>query len=86
MKTPFTSGETQAAINQLHNKKNSGRDKIKAEQIKYGTENIAKEIATIYNEIARNGKYPNEINQGVLAVIQKPDKPKGLIENLRPVI
>ena len=85
MKTTFTSGETQAAINQLHNKKNSGRDKIKAEQIKYGTENIAKEIATVYNEIARNRKYPNEINQGVLAVIQKPDKPKGLIENLRPV-
>ena len=85
MKTLFTSGEAQAVIKQLHNKKNAGKYNIKAEQIQYGTENIAKEIATIYNEIARNGKHPNEINQGVLRVIQKPGKPKGLIENLRSI-
>ena len=69
MKTAFTSGEVQARIKQLQSSKNAGRDIIKAEQIKYETENIAKDIATIYNEIARTGKYPNKINQGVLTVI-----------------
>lgn len=83
MNTPFTSGEVQAAI---QNNKSSGRDNIKAGQLKYGTENIPKEIATIYNQIARTGKHPNEINRRVLTVIQKPAKPKGLIGNLRIII
>ena len=65
MKTAFTSGEVQAGIKQLQSNKNTGRDTIKAEQIKYETENIANDIATIYNEIARTGKHPVEINQGV---------------------
>ena len=58
---------------------------IKAEQLKYGTENITREIATIYNEIARTGKLPNEINQSVTTAIQKPGKPKGPIDNARPI-
>ena len=69
MKTAFTSGEVQAGIKQLQSKKNAGRDNIKAEQIKYETENIPKDITTIYNEIAETGKHPNKINQGVLTVI-----------------
>ena len=69
MKITFTSGEVQAGIKQLQSKKNARRDNIKAEQIKYETENIAKDITTIYNEIAKTGKHPNEINQGVLTVI-----------------
>ena len=69
LKTAFTSGEVQAGIKHLQSNKNAGKDNIKAKQIKYETENIAKDIATIYNEIARTGKHPNEINQGVLTVI-----------------
>ena len=72
-------------ISQLHNNKSAERDNIKAEQLKYGTENITKEIATNYNKIARTGKYPNEINQGVITLIKKPGKLKVLIENLRPI-
>ena len=64
---------------------NAGRDNIKAKQIKYVTEDIATEFETTYSKIATNGKHPNEINRGVLTVIQKLGKPKGLIENLRPI-
>ena len=85
MKTTFTSGDVQAAIKQLQNNENAGRGNIKVKQIKYGTENIAKEITTIYNEIARTEKHPNEINQGVLTVIQELRKPKGPTQNLRPI-
>ena len=70
MKTPFTSEEVQAAIEQLQNNKSVGRENIKAELLKYGTENIAKEIATIYNEIARTGERP------------KRDKSRGNNSNL----
>ena len=35
MKAAFTRGEVQAAMKQLQNSKNTGRDNIKAEQIKY---------------------------------------------------
>ena len=35
--------------------------------------------------MARTGKHPNEINQGVIAAIQRPGKPKGSIENIRPI-
>ena len=52
---------------------------------KKGTEKIAIEIATIYNEIAKTGKHPHEIDQGIIRAIQKPGKPKGPMENLRPI-
>ena len=54
---------------------------VKAELLKYRTDDIAKEIAIIYNEIARTGDYPKEIIQGVITAIQKPGKTKGPIEN-----
>ena len=67
------------------NNRCAGRDIIKAELLKYGTENIAKEIATIYNKITRTGEHPNEINPGVTTAIQKLGKPRWLIKNLGPI-
>ena len=69
----------------MQNNKSVERDHIKPEHMKYGTENITKGIATIYKEITRTGKLPNEINQEVITAIQKPGKPKGSIENLRSI-
>ena len=46
MNAQCTSGEVEAAIKQLQNNKSAGRDNIKAELLKYGTENIVKKIAT----------------------------------------
>ena len=67
METEFTSEEVKAAIKKLQKKKmetptnsnkNAGGDHVKAKQTKCGTENIAKEIATINDEIARTGMHP----------------------------
>ena len=69
----------------MQNNKSVERDNIKPEHMKYGTKNFTKGIATIYKEITRTGKLPNEINQEVITAIQKPGKPKGLIENLRSI-
>ena len=55
----FTSEVVQAVVKQLRtNKKNAGRENIKAELLKYGSENIATEIATIYNENRKNWRTP----------------------------
>ena len=43
-------------------------------------------LRKILNEIASTGKYPDEIKHGLLTPLQKPGKPKGPPENLRPVI
>ena len=57
MKTAFMSEEVQeAAIKQLQNNKSTGKDNIKAELLIFGTGNIAKEVATIYNEITKTGE------------------------------
>ena len=85
MKTLFASGELQAAIKQLQNNKRAGRDNIKAELLKNGTENIAKEITKIYNKISRTGKHSNEVNQRMITTIQESGRPKGSIENLRQI-
>ena len=44
------------------------------------------EIADIFNIMAETGEYPREIKTGVLVPLQKPGKPKGPVENLRPII
>ena len=36
--------------------------------------------------IAASGNYPNELNNGLLAPLQKPGKKRGPPENLRPII
>ena len=85
MKTAFTSGEVQVAIKQLQDNKNTGKDNIEAEQKKYWTENIAKRNSNNLWWNGKNWKTSNDINQGLLTVIQKPGKSKGRIENLRPI-
>ena len=42
----------------INSNKNAGGDHVKAKQIKSRAENIAKEIATINDEIARTGMHP----------------------------
>ena len=59
METEFTSEEVKAAIKKLQKKKKKKfRHQQTPKQIKCGTENIAKEIATINDEIARTGMHP----------------------------
>ena len=38
------------------------------------------------NQLIETGIYPEEINTGILNPLQKPGKPKGPVQNLRPVI
>ena len=85
MKQPFTSEEVEKAVKSLNNNKSSGKDGVKAEMLKHAPTVVFEEIAEIINETARTGNHPKELNEGIITAIQKPGKPKGPIENLRPI-
>ena len=82
----FTKEEIQKAVNKLKNNKSAGIDNLKAEQLKYGPDNICEEIAEMFNDIAKTGKHPKEMKIGQLVPLQKPGKKRGPVSNLRPII
>ena len=85
MSVPFTCDEIQRAVKTLKNNKSAGIDGIKAEMLKNAPELVFETISKILNETARSGEHPKEITEGVITALQKPGKPKGPIENLRPI-
>ena len=86
MQQPFTATEVKTAIRSLKNNKSPGVDNLTAEELKHSPNIMHQHIADLINTIAETGKYPSELNEGILIPIQKPGKPKGPVENLRPVI
>ena len=83
---PFSVEEISCAIKSLKNNKSAGIDKLKSEHLKFAPVEIHQYIADILNDACEHGQYPKEISQGLLTPLQKPGKPKGPPENLRPVI
>ena len=86
MKEDFTEIEVQNAVQKLKNNKSAGPDNIYAEQLKHSPTIVYSKIAQMFNEIAKTGKFPDEISEGFLIPLQKSGKKKGLEENLRPII
>ena len=70
----------------LKNGKSAGIDQVNAEIIKYAPESTHKELAKLYNQIAKTGDIPSELITGLLAPLPKPFKTPGPPENLRPII
>ena len=85
MNTPFTMEEIKMAVKLLKNNKSEGIDCVKAELLKYGPDIFCTEIATIFNNIPKSKEYPKELIQGIITALQKPGKPKGPLNNLRPI-
>ncbi len=83
MKSQFTSQEVKKSISSLKNNTSAGIDEIVAEQLKYGPDEINDGIAELLNEVARTGKYPKEVKEGILIPLPKPGKKKGPPGNLR---
>ena len=86
MKTPFTEEEIQRVIMSMKNNKSGGCDLMTPELIKYGDKEISKGIASVLNNTAKTGKYPQELKKGILIPLPKPNKAKGPPANCRPVI
>lgn len=86
MTLPFTGEEISKITKGIKNGKAAGSDNLQPELIKYAPIEIHNAMAEIYNEMAETGNYPEEINLGILAPIQKAGKAKGHKENLRPLM
>ena len=85
MSTPFTAEEVKKAVMKMKNGTSPGVDNITPEMLKYAPNEIFDEIAKILNEIAETGLAPKELTEGIIAPLQKPNKPKGPLTNLRPI-
>ena len=83
---PFTKEEVISAINKLKMNKSPGPDNITPEELKNCPNIVFQKIADIFNKVAIEGDFVKEINEGLLIPLQKPGKPKGELDNLRPVI
>ena len=84
MKKPFTAKEVKEAATKMKNN-TSTINNTTTEMIKYGPDEVFTEMASIYNEIAETGISPIELKQGTITPLQKPNKARGPIENLRPI-
>ena len=86
MVKPFTKEEVISAVNKLKINKSPGPDNITAEELKNCPDIVFQKIADIFNKVATEGDFVKEINEGLLIPLQKPGKPKGELDSLRPVI
>ena len=86
MRVQFTVTEIQGLAKRLNNNKAAGPDQLRAEFIKYAPLSIFEQIAQIFNDTAATGDTPEALVYGLLQPIQKPGKPKGPPEYLRPII
>ena len=84
LQKPISAREVREAFNALNNNKAPGEDGIYSELLKYGTPELDQAIANVFNAAFENHE-DLEINTGLLIPIQKPDKPKGPPNNLRPI-
>ena len=86
MSQPFLKEEVSEAVHKMKNNRSPSINQVKVELIKYAPNCIHGFIAEIYNEVAKTGIYPSELNDGVLCPLQKSELKIGQLENLRPII
>ena len=53
--------------------------------LKYAPDILHELLADIYNNILEIGEHPPELTLGIITPIQKPEKPKGPVQNLCPI-
>lgn len=83
---PITFIETKEAIKKLNNGRAAGEDGIVAEMLKYAGDHIIGEITKILNAIIEGQtEESNRMGKGILILLQKPGKAKGILGNLRPI-
>ena len=86
MNQPFTAEEVKSAIRSPRNNRSVGDDQIKAEMLKSAPDILRKLLADIYNNMSETGEHPPELTLGIITPIQKPRKPKGSVQDLRPIM
>ena len=85
LENEISNDEVKKSISKLNNNRAPRYDKITAEMIKYGPEELHQKITTILNNCVSNN-IDIKTGFGLLAPLQKPGKTRGPVINLRSVI
>ena len=85
LETPITPLEVQSAAKRLKNGRACGPDNIPNELIKYATPSFYQNYANILNSCFEKNIHLERIGEGHITPLQKPNKPKGPLKNLRPL-
>ena len=85
LETPITDLEVNEAIHQLRNNRAPGLDGVKSEEIQCLADTHRKTLAKMFNEMFKQ-KQHLDIGSGKLILLNKPNKKKGPLENLRPIV
>ena len=73
------------ALTKMSNQKSPGKDNIPAELLKNTPNNVYQQISMIMNNTFSEHE-PNDFCICILFPLPKPNKPKGAVKSLRPII
>ena len=85
LNNPITSTEVQLAAQRLKNGKAVGPDEIPNELLKYAPPAFFDQYAILVNQTFERHEHVESFSQGYLTPLQKPGKPKGPLQSLRPL-
>ncbi len=83
--SPFTCDEISAAGRSFKNGRANGPDGIPNELLKYSSNSVYKRFADNINRSFETNSYLDPIGQANITPLQKPNKPIGPVNNLRPL-
>ena len=85
LNNPISVNEVSRAAKKLKNGRACGPDNIPNELLKYAGESYSTAYASIINKCFETHTVIDELGQGTITPLQKPGKPKGPKESLRPL-
>jgi len=84
---PVAASEVFTALQRLRNRRACGPDDIPGELLKYAAAELAPTIAEIINTAISSGSdLSTVVGQGTLIPLAKPNKPRGPVTSLRPIV
>lgn len=84
LEQPITIEEVEYASKKLNNGRAAGKDSLVGELFKYGSTKIYELLTYLFNEIFKRNENIEALLEGVLIVLNKPNK-EYTIENTRPI-
>ena len=81
----ITTEEIVKALTKMSNQKSPGKDNIPVEFLKNAPNIAHQQISMIMNNTFSEHE-PNDIGTGILFPLPKPNKPRGAVKSLRPIM
>ena len=81
----ISNDEVEKAFRKLKNNKAPGEDRITGKSIKYASNIVKEKLCNTYNKMFENPCDEINVGKSNLLPLQKPNKEKRLLKNLRPV-